>query len=80
MPLAITILQAVAAAATPVAPAPNTATPQKKVCRASVATGSILAGRLCMTREKWRDADRRDQSNVDAVRHSLNSKGGDRSY
>lgn len=61
-------------------PIQDPAKSDKKICRTSVATGSMLAGRLCMTRQKWREADARDRANVDSVRHSLNTKGTDRTF
>jgi hypothetical protein len=39
--------------------------PEKKICRASVATGSIMPKRICRTASDWAQIDRANADQVD---------------
>lgn len=55
-------------------PAPATPKTEKKICRRSVATGSIMAMRTCRTQTEWSqvDADAADAT-AEALRQRANA-------
>ena len=46
---------------------------EKKICRAAVQTGSILARRVCRTKKEWDEIAARDATDTQNV---LNARGG----
>lgn len=71
--------QVAAAQATP-APAAAASADDKKVCRRSTDTGSIMTKRVCHTRGEWMQIDQQNaansQSALDRRSHSLGRNGG----
>lgn len=59
-------------AAAPSSPAaPPAASAERKICRASVATGSIMQRKTCHTRAEW---ERIDAETADAMRHAMDRR------
>lgn len=73
--LAMIAAAAPAAAAEPVAAAPEATAPAAqdtgRICRASVATGSIMQRKTCHTREEWARIDR---ETAEAMGHALDRR------
>ena len=74
---AVTNASAVAQTTSSPDPAASQSTaPQKKICRSSVVTGSMMATRVCHTKQEWTAIDKANGAAAGKFYDQRNSNGG----